>query len=87
MHFRMKFGNQISITFFANFCMINSTMNSTVTQPQTLQTIVYQNSMGSCQYTHLLLQLSSHPVTSVVLVGCAMNVSMLCHHGDEAPSI
>ena len=60
-------------------------MNSTVTWPQTLQTIIYQNSMGSCQYTHLLLKLSLHPVTSVVLVGCAINVSMLCHHGDVAP--
>src|ERR1700676_1806455 len=85
MLFRMKFRNRISITFFADFCTINSTASPTVTQPQIFHPIVYRDSMGSYQYTHPLLLLSLHPVTSVVLVRCVVNVFVPCHHGEEAP--
>ena len=50
----MLFSNQVSIPFFTNFCMINSTINLTVTQLQMFQAIDSQNSTWNYQYTHLL---------------------------------
>ena len=81
----MKFSNQFFIVFFTDFCMINSTANLTATQLQTFYPTIYQNSMGSYQYTHQPLLLSLPPVISVVLVGCAKNRFVLCRHGEEIP--
>ena len=58
-------------------------MNLIVTS-QTFQIIIHWNFMGNYQYTHPLSPLSSHQVTSVVSMGCTMNVFMQCHLGDEA---
>ena len=82
MLFKMVFNNLIFTTSFINFYTINSTMNLIATS-QTFQTIVYQNFTGSYQYTCLPSPLSLHQATSVVSMGCAVNLFMQCHLGDE----